>query len=398
VRLAVVWLILVAWTAPVVADGTPLTPQPPPQVSGVAGIVRDADSGDPVPGVIVEAVGTNASAISEADGSFRISGLGAGKQVLRITGSGYKSKQVVFEVVEGSTKDLGAIALEPLDTIGEEVIVVTPGTFSLMRTHGASNLTMKGDDLKNMSWAEDVTRAVARLPGISSSDYSSKFTIRGGDADEVLFTLDGMELYEPFHQKDFAGGLFSVVDIEALDGVELNTGGFSAEHGNRLSGMLQMYTKDPGDDHRGHVVAGLSLTNARGYADGEFAHGKGFYLLSVRRGVIEALFRAVGATESLPTYYDAFGKVSYKVSHDHKLSLHALYAGDSTRIRDIKLTVFLHIINLYNHANLRKFDLDTTDDNGNPSIDAQGNYVPVRDDAYWLGILPVIGAIYEVAL
>lgn len=62
-----------------------------------------------------------------------------------------------------------------------------------------------------MSFAEDVTHAVSRLPGGASNDFSSKFTVRGGENTEVLISLDGMELYEPFHQRDYGGGLVSIV-------------------------------------------------------------------------------------------------------------------------------------------------------------------------------------------
>ena len=101
-----------------------------------------------------------------------------------------------------------------------------------------SRQTLTSKDIQNMSWAEDITRAVARLPGMSSSDYSSKFTVRGGEADEVLISLDGMELYEPFHQRDYSGGLFSIVDIETIDNIELMTGGFAADYGNQIEWCL----------------------------------------------------------------------------------------------------------------------------------------------------------------
>ena len=90
-------------------------------------------------------------------------------------------------------------------------------------------------------------RAVSRLPGISASDYTSKFAIRGGEADEVLISVDGMELYEPFHQRDYSGGLFNIVDIETIGG-SIWWRGFSAEYGNRLSGAFNMRTKSIKDN------------------------------------------------------------------------------------------------------------------------------------------------------
>ena len=68
-----------------------------------------------------------------------------------------------------------------------------------------------------------------------------------------------------------------------------------------------------------------------------------------------------------------------------------LRANRYFNIRNGKITAFLHIVNVYNRQNLRKFDLDVANDFDEPSLDEQGNYVPVRDDVYWLGILPVFG-------
>jgi len=64
-------------------------------------------------------------------------------------------------------------------------------------------------------------------------------------------------------------------------------------------------------------------------------------------------------------------------------------------IGQTRLSAFLHLINVYNRKNLKKFDLDTRDDEDQFSIDAQGNYVPFHDDTYWFGFLPVVGFSWE---
>ncbi|MBU1634749.1 hypothetical protein KJ762_09605, partial [bacterium] len=60
-----------------------------------------------------------------------------------------------------------------------------------------------------------------------------------------------------------------------------------------------------------------------------------------------------------------------------------------------KLSAYIHIINLYNRENLRKFDLDVTGDNGQTIPDEQGGYIYPRDDKNWFGITPVIGFSWE---
>ncbi len=57
-----------------------------------------------------------------------------------------------------------------------------------------------------------------------------------------------------------------------------------------------------------------------------------------------------------------------------------------------EVTTFLQVINLYNRENLRKFDLDTQNDDEEYSLDESGNYVPFEDNLNWFGLIPVLGA------
>ena len=180
-----------------------------------------------------------------------------------------------------------------------------------------------------MGWAEDVTRAVQRTPGIVSDEYGAQFSVRGGDVDEVLVLLDGMQIYKPFHQKDFGGGLFSTVDIETIAGVDLLTGGFTAEYGDRMSGVLDMKTKSPVDGKR-QTSVGISLMNARASSIGPLKSGRGSYLISARRGYLDLLNKLMNNEFKLqPSYYDMLGKVEYRLNEDHQVSVHGFLANDT---------------------------------------------------------------------
>ena len=308
----------------------------------IEGAIIDKDSQEPLPGVNVQIEGTTVGSSTDENGAFVLPRLSPNTYTLQISMIGYARKRIEGIVVhENEVIDLGKIELirEPISL---QEITVTPGRFSIMGGKEVSRQTLTREQIKNMSWAEDVTRAVARLPGISSTDFSSKFTIRGGESDEVLITLDGMELYEPFHQRDFAGGLFSIVDIETIEGIDLITGGFSAEYGNRLSGVFNMKTKSIEAGQR-HTSVGVSLTTASFYTDGSFANGKGSYLISARRGMLDVIFNVASSLEestidqgALPQFYDMMGKIEYSLSAKHKLSFHALQAGDRNKIEDIE--------------------------------------------------------------
>ncbi|MBK8504385.1 MAG: TonB-dependent receptor [Saprospiraceae bacterium] len=305
--------------------------------NSIIGTILDSASEQPLVGATISVKDSGAGTFSNSDGSFTIDNLPDGKYILIISFLGYAEQKIEDISLSGDTiRNLGTIFQEE-GAFSLNQITVTPGSFSIMGQSKLSRQTLTSKDIQNMSWAEDITRAVARLPGMSSSDYSSKFTVRGGEADEVLISLDGMELYESCHQRDYSEGLFSIVDIETIDNIELMTGGFAADHGNRLSGVFNMKTKHIADNSS-HTSLGLSVMNARLYTDGKFANNRGSYIFSARRGMLDLVFKALGTTENLPSFYDGMFKIEYALNAKHYLSFHALRAGDRAKIRDISET------------------------------------------------------------
>ncbi len=119
----------------------------------------------------------------------------------------------------------GRVILEgeqvPLPRVRVE-IVGTPSHFRILDTRAESRQFLSREEVSQMPHiADDLYRAVKRLPGASGGDVSAQFNVRGGATDEMLVILDGMEIYEPFHLKDFQN-IFSTVDAEANGG---NQGG-----------------------------------------------------------------------------------------------------------------------------------------------------------------------------
>jgi len=318
------------------AAGSEEPGQPSSGSASIGGKVVDQESGTPLVGVIVQITGTRSGGTTDPNGRFFLDGLPVGPCRLRLSLVGYAEKTLPERVLRaGEHSDAGTIALTP-QAIRLSEVVVTPGSYSIMGDGPVRAQVLDSENLENMSFAEDITRAVTRLPGVASYDYSSKFTIRGGESDEVLMTLDGMELYEPFHQRDFVGGLFSIVDIETIQGIELLTGGFSAEYGDRQSGVFNMKTKSAKDGQR-HTSVGLSVMNARLYTEGPLADGEGSYLFSARRGMLDKIrIMSVVDDETTHFFHDLMGKVEYPLSSKHVLSMHVLRSGDKAEVRDIE--------------------------------------------------------------
>lgn len=305
------------------------------------GLVRDQDSGRPIGDVQVELVGGTARGRSREDGRFTLAGLEPGRHQLRFRRVGYRPG-VALADVQTATRGLVRESLGP-DAAGADFIVelervptplsrvvVAPGHYGVLRqaTAAAPVQTLSREALAVAPQVgEDVFRVVGRLPGVAASDFSAAFRVRGGANDEVLVLLDGLPLHEPFHLKDFENAL-SIVDVAAVGGLDLATGGFGAQYGDRTTGVLDMRTVTP-EPGAPRSELSLTVTSLRATSQGTFADGRGGWLFSARRGFLEYALRMAGEDDRVdPRYHDVLGKLTYQLDPAHTLSLHLLRAHD----------------------------------------------------------------------
>ena len=305
----------------------------------IEGKVTDGESGEPLGGVNIIIPGTQLGAASGRDGRFQIRQIPAGMYTLEVSMIGYERKSIENIVItENAAIEINFEMEEEALSLGE--VIVTPGHFSLMEKEPNSSNSLKAEDMRTFpQLGEDIFRAVARLPGVGGNDFSSKFTVRGGAQDEVLILLDGMELYDPFHLKDLDSFL-SIVDVEAIRSIDMITGAFPSEYGNRLSGVFNMKTVTPPTDKTRTSLA-ISFLNFRFRSEGSFGNGKGRWLLVGRRGYLDLLLKRVKQDNIFkPGYYDVLGKVQFFLNSNHSVSAHVLTADDKLK------TDFLEEVNL----------------------------------------------------
>ena len=298
------------------------------QLSGwLTGSVFTAADSQPVLGAHVRVSGLPGEVRTDAQGFFSLR-LDSGSYGLTVRSLGFAPWQDQYlRVTNGDTSSVLVYLNRAPLRLTE--IVVTPSTFGILDAEEVvTQQTLSRDEVRSQpGLGEDIYRAVDRLPGVSTHDITAKLNVRGGPNDQLLHMLDGLELYEAFHLKD-AGGVFSIIDVESVSGVDLLTGGFTAEYGDKMTGVFSMRTTTPPPD-RVKTTLGLSLGNVSAKSEGGFAGGKGTWLASVRRGYLDIIFELTGVDDEInPTYYDAYAKVQYQLHPRHLITGHALQAGD----------------------------------------------------------------------
>jgi hypothetical protein len=321
------------------ADGVVMivrAPTPRPPQSTIRGVVTAQDSGLPLAAAEVAVVGSDVAVRSGGDGRFELHGVAVGSHTLEARCFGYlpgRLERVV--VVPGSAADV-VIELVAQPRFLQEV-VVTPSRYGLLDEQAESQQFLDREQVLRLPHlSDDLLRVVHRLPGTAAGDISATFGVRGGVRDEVMFILDGLEIYEPFHLRDFFH-VFSVFDSEAVGGVQLMTGGFTAEYGDRMSGIVNVTSAVPRDRQRS---AGLSTLNTRSLTAGVWDQGRATWLLSARQGYLDLVwdwFRAIGRDPDLntsPDYYDVFATVRRPVGDTTLLAVNLLGSYDRIHLTD----------------------------------------------------------------
>ena len=213
-----------------------------------------------------------------------------------------------------------------------EEIVVTPSKFTVQDGTDASfSLSKDVIDLFPLI-DNDVFRAAHIFPGVTANDFSARFNLRGGEKDEIVVRLDGMELFEPYHLQDF-GGAISIIDLGVVRRADLFMGGFPAEYGDKMSGVFDITTKT-GNRDSFSMNLGIDLINAHALLEGPLSD-KGSWLVSARRGYVDLILALMDADEDLrPQYADLYSKIVYDLTDTDTLTFNALYAWDDNFINE----------------------------------------------------------------
>ena len=212
-----------------------------------------------------------------------------------------------------------------------EKIVVTPGRFTIYEGT-STRIAISKEEIERFPLVDnDVMRAGHVFPGVASTDYSARFSVRGGEKSDISVRLDGMELYDPYHLQDF-GGAVSLIGLDLVQNTQLLMGGFPAEYGEKMSGVFDITTRTPNTE-KFSANFGIDLINATATFEGPLTE-KGSWLLSARRGYIDLILALIELDEDYnPQYADVYGKFTYQLTPSDTLTLNGLYGWDKNHQR-----------------------------------------------------------------
>lgn len=256
---------------------------------------------------------------TNARGAYEIQLLADTTVMINFSFVGYETKQVKVRLRSGEKRKLDVVLKSSATNLPDVVISD--------RTADASSLTRLDPKKTTMlpSMSGGVETLVKTLPGVvSNNELSSQYTVRGGNFDENLIYVNGIEIYRPFLVGSGQQEGLSFVNSRLVNNIEFSAGGFAVEYGDKMSSVLDVTYKTPRETA---ASLSLSLLGAEAHVEGMLGKDKFSYLIGARyKNTSIALNMLDTKGDYKPNFTDVQTLLNYQFNDQWSLSFLGYYS------------------------------------------------------------------------
>lgn len=285
------------------------------QVS-LSGIVTDGKA--PISGATVVCQQTQQGTVAAHDGWFVLDCNATFPLHIMVRSVGFVTDTILIENDEHS-HELFIVLCEAQNEMTDVEIVGT------RRSAGFESLDAS-QALKTVDAAGGIEAVVKTQMGVSSnSELSSQYRVRGGNFDENMVYVNGIEIYRPFLIRAGEQEGLSFVNPDMVGQLTFSSGGFDASYGDRMSSVLDVEYKTP------RAAAGsarVSLLGASAHAEGAIG-SSATHITGVRYKTNKYLLGSLNTKGDYnPEFFDLQSYWSFQLSPSFRLGVLAYYASN----------------------------------------------------------------------
>ena len=309
--------------------------QEAPTTATFTGQVRDRRTKQPLASVSVSVEGGGA-ATTDADGRFRIDDVAPGAHTIGLSGPKLTALQT-SETFEAGHQLAATYDVEPQDAKApaedqdDLEVVVTPPPIEKQ----VVSTEVSAEEGRRVPGTQgDVLKVVENLPGVARASIGSgQVVVWGAAPQDTRVYLDGVPMPRLYHE----GGFRSVVHSDMVQGVELVPGGWGAEYGRGLGGLVNVELKpaEPATAEKplAHGSVSADLLDASADVRSRLSDRVSVEIAG-RKSYLDALLpvftsRNVGEFIPIPRYYDAQARVMLDLSPRETLEIGGLLSSDA---------------------------------------------------------------------
>lgn len=279
----------------------------------IKGYISD-DEDNSLSSVNISILNEKNGAISDKEGKYTINIKANRSVVLAYSFIGFKIEKIRIPMLKkGQIYELN-INLKSSSTTLEDVII----TDQKNRKESFNRIKPKHVSVLpgNSGGIEAILKT---LPGVSSAnELSSQYSVRGGNFDENLVYVNGIEIYRPFLVRSGQQEGLSFVNTDMVNSILFSAGGFDAKYGDKMSSVLDITYKKPKNNK---ASLQLSLLGGSAHFEGINQNKRFSYLIGARHKTSKYLLNSLDTdAEYTPSFSDLQTYLNYKINTDWTIS------------------------------------------------------------------------------
>ncbi len=230
----------------------------------IAGTIKDTHTQEPLPGATIRLLGTNIGTFTDEDGDYFLINLPPGDYTVQATLIGYEPviQKNVKVLVDLTTPVDFRLRSSPIELAQGITVVAERPLIQKDLTYSSDIVTR--DQLENLPNAVNLQNVISNMAG-TVVDEDGLLHVRGGRDGTVSYFLDGVNIQDPF-----VGQAGTRITPEALEELDVATGGFTAEYGEALSGVVTAVTRRGSELFQGKIKVYDGATRSYDVHTGNF--------------------------------------------------------------------------------------------------------------------------------
>jgi TonB family protein len=297
-----------------------------PQVN-FEGIVLERYTKKPMAGVSVAVKDTGATAVTDDAGHFAFIDVPLGVHKVELAAPKLVTVATEEELVKDQKKTVKYFVRLREEGIDEETVVRA----SRIKKESVQTVIRTEEARRVPGTQGDTLKVVQNLPGVARSALGSGALIVWGSAPaDTRVNVDGVEIPALYH----VGGLRSTVNGDLVRSIDLLPGGYGADYGRGLGGLVKVETRAlPQKGVHGYVAADVLDTSAMVTATLSpsvrlAVAGRYSYLDRILAAVTT---QDIGDYFPIPRYDDYQGILSIRLGRDENVDVVFLASDDHLR-------------------------------------------------------------------
>ena len=277
----------------------------------ISGKVIDADN-QGLELVNVRIGGTTQGTLTDLKGEYELTVASQDSIEIIFSCLGYRTEKRVLAAPQGNVV-LNMRLYTKDKKLGEVVVTEIRKQTSTLQKIDAKDLRLMPD-----ASGGSIESMLSTLAGVNSSnELSSQYSVRGGNFDENIVYVNGIEIYRPLLVRSGQQEGLSFINPDMVGSIGFSSGGYSAEYGDKMSSVLDITYKQP-EAFEGAVSASFLGASAMiGHSTKRFSQLHGF-----RYKTNSTLLSSLDTKgEYDPSFFDYQTYLTYKFSPNWNISL-----------------------------------------------------------------------------